>query len=191
MRVIRDLFQLLLLGGYCSLSFGAKAQNAYNPYKDTLGLPNISLISSGYETFATVWRPTGDSLPLYTPDYLNYLAAIGEDTLGLSAAKTEDIRIEDSLVEHVDYFQNIFFDFDNGTITYIAEDKHVVDSIIQLYPDPLYSDKKKYVVWCYNNEQYTVCQVDFEKKVVSYDWYFEDIDNSGTFKFINTQFLEY
>jgi hypothetical protein len=191
MRVIRGLFQLLLLGGFCSLTFGATAQNAYNPYKDTLGLPNISLISSGYETFATVWRPTGDSIPIYTADFLNYLIANGEDTLGLSAAKTEDIRIEDSLVEHVDYFQNVFFDFKNSIITYIAEDKNVVDTIIQLYPDPLNPDAKRYVVWCYTNDRYTICNVDFEKKEVSYDWYFEDIDNSGTFRFVNTQFIEY
>jgi hypothetical protein len=191
MRVIRGILDLLLQGICCFLSFATTAQSAYTSFKDTLGLPNVSLISSGYETFATVWRPTGDSLPLYNPDYLSYLTANGEDTLGLSAAKTEDIRIEDSLVEHVDYFQNIFFDFDNGIVTYIAEDKHVVDTIIQLYPDPLHPNSNKYVVWCNNDGRYTICNVDFKQKVVSYDWYFEEIDNSGTFKFINTQFIEY
>lgn len=191
MRVIRGLFQLLLLGGFCSLSFASIAQNPYTPYKDTLGLPNVSLISSGYETFAQIWKATNDSVPLFTPDHINYLASIGDDTLGLSAINVGGVLIEDSLVEHVDYFQNVFFDFDNGIITYIAEDKHVVDTIIQLYPDPLHLNSNKYVVWCYTNERYTVCQVDFDKNVVSYDWYFEDIDNSGTFRFVNTQFIEY
>lgn len=191
MRVIRGLLNLILLGVFCSLSFGVSAQNPYPPYKDTLGLPNVSLISSGYETFATVWRATNDSVALFTPDHINYLASIGDDTLGLSALKIEEVRIEDSLVEHVDYFQNVFFDFDNGTIAYIAEDKHVVDTIIQLYPDPLNFDSKKYVIWCYNNGRYTVCNLDFEQKVVSYDWYFEQSDNSGTFKFVNSQFIIY
>lgn len=191
MRVIRGLLNLLLLGVFCSQSYALIAQNAYTPFKDTLGLPNVSLISSGYETFATVWRPTGDSLPIYTPDYLNYLAANGEDTLGLSAAKIKDVRVEDSLVEHVDYFQNVFFDFDNGIVTYIAEDKHVVDTIIKLYPDPLHPSSNQYVVWCNCNGRYTFCNVDFKQKIVSYDWYFDDIDNSGTFRFVNTQFIEY
>ena len=191
MRVIRGLLNLLLLGIFSCQSFALTAQNQYTPYKDTLGLPNVSLISSGYETYATVWRQTGDSLPLYTPDYLTFLASTGEDTLGLRTLKIEEVRIEDSLVEHVDYFQNVFFDFDNGIVTYIAEDKLVVDTIIQLYPDPLNPDSRKYVVWCYTNERYTVCHVDFDKNVVSYDWYFEDIDNSGTFRFVNTQFIEY
>lgn len=191
MRVIRGIFSSLILGAFCSQFDDAIAQGAYTPFKDTMGLPNVSLISSGYETFATVWRQSGDSIPIYTADYLNYLAANSEDTSGLSAAKTEDLRIEDSLVNHVDYFQNVFFDFDSGIITYIAEDKHVVDTIIQLYPDPLNPNSRKYVVWCFTNERYTVCQVDFDKKVVSYDWYFEDIDNSGTFRFVNTQFIEY
>jgi len=191
MRVIRGLLNLLLLGVFSCLSFATTAQNQYSPYKDTLGLPNVSLISSGYETFATVWRQTGDSLPLYTPDYLTYLASSGEDTLGLSTLKIEEVRIEDSLVEHVDYFQNVFFDFDNGIVTYIAEDKLVVDTIIQLYPDPLNLESRKYVVWCNSNGRYTICNVDFKQKIVSYDWYFEDIDNSGTFRFVNTQFIEY
>ena len=191
MRVIRGLLNLLLLGIFSCQSFALTAQNQYTPYKDTLGLPNVSLISSGYETFATVWRQTGDSLPLYTPDYLNFLASTGEDTLGLSTLKIEEVRIEDSLVEHVDYFQNVFFDFDNGIVTYIAEDKLVVDTIIQLYPDPLNLESRKYVVWCNSNGRYTICNLDFKQKIVSYDWYFEDIDNSGTFRFVNTQFIEY
>ena len=191
MRVIRGLLNLLLLGIFSCQSFALTAQNQYTPYKDTLGLPNVSLISSGYETYATVWRQTGDSLPLYTPDYLTFLASTGEDTLGLRTLKIEEVRIEDSLVEHVDYFQNVFFDFDNGIVTYIAEDKLVVDTIIQLYPDPLNPDSRKYVVWCNSNDRYTICNLDFKQKIVSYDWYFEDIDNSGTFRFVNTQFIEY
>lgn len=191
MRVIRGLLNLLLLGDFCSLSFATTAQNTYTPYKDTINLPNVSLISVGYETFAVVLRTTGDSIQLYTAALLEALAAEGQDTMGLISRKVADLRLEDSLVEHVDYFQNIFFDFDNGIITYIAEDKHVVDTIIQLYPDPLNPDAKRYVVWCYTDDRYTICNVDFEKKEVSYDWYFEDIDNSGTFRFVNTQFIAY
>lgn len=191
MRVIRGLLNLLLLGVFSCLSFASIAQNPYTPYKDTLGLPNVSLISSGYETFAQVWRATNDSVPLFTPDQINYLASIGDDTLGLSAINVGGVLIEDSLVAHVDYFQNVFFDFENGTITYIAEDKHVVDTIIQLYPDPLNLAAQKYVIWSYNNGRHTVCYLDFEQKIVSYDWYFEESDNSGTFRFVNTQFIEY
>jgi hypothetical protein len=191
MRVIRGIFSSLILGAFCSQFDDAIAQSAYIPLKDTLGLPNFSLISSGYETYATVWKSTGDSIPIYTADYLNYLAANGEDTLGLSAAKTENMRIEDSLVEHVDYLQNVFFDFDNGIITYIAEDKHVVDTIIQLYPDPLNLESKKYVVWSYNNDRSTIYNLDFQNKHVSCDWYFEELDNIGTFRFVNSQFIEY
>ncbi len=191
MRVIRGLLNLILLGVFSCLSFASIAQNPYTPYKDTLGLPNVSLISSGYETFAQVWRATNDSVPLFTQDQINYLASIGDDTLGLSAINVGGVLIEDSLVAHVDYFQNVFFDFENGTITYIAEDKHVVDTIIQLYPDPLNLAAQKYVIWSYNNGRHTVCYLDFEKKVVSYDWYFEESDNSGTFRFVNTQFIEY
>ena len=191
MRVIRGLLNLILLGVFSCLSFASIAQNPYTPYKDTLGLPNVSLISSGYETFAQVWRATNDSVPLFTPDQINYLASIGDDTLGLSAINVGGVLIEDSLVAHVDYFQNVFFDFENGTITYIAEDKHVVDTIIQLYPDPLNLAAQKYVIWSYNNGRHTVCYLDFEQKIVSYDWYFEESDNSGTFRFVNTQFIEY
>ena len=191
MRVIRGLLNLLLLGVFSCLSFASIAQNPYTPYKDTLGLPNVSLISSGYETFAQIWKATNDSVPLFTPDHINYLASIGDDTLGLSAINVGGVLIEDSLVAHVDYFQNVFFDFENGTITYIAEDKHVVDTIIQLYPDPLNLAAQKYVIWSYNNGRHTVCYLDFEQKIVSYDWYFEESDNSGTFRFVNTQFIEY
>ena len=191
MRVIRGLLNVIQLGVFSCLSFTSIAQNPYTPYKDTLGLPNVSLISSGYETFAQVWKATNDSVPLFTPDQINYLASIGDDTLGLSAINVGGVLIEDSLVAHVDYFQNVFFDFENGTITYIAEDKHVVDTIIQLYPDPLNLAAQKYVIWSYNNGRHTVCYLDFEKKVVSYDWYFEESDNSGTFRFVNTQFIEY
>lgn len=191
MRLIRGLLNLILLGVFSCLSFASIAQNPYTPYKDTLGLPNVSLISTGYETFAQVWKATNDSVPLFTPDQINYLASIGDDTLGLSAINIGEVLIEDSLVAHVDYFQNVFFDFENGTITYIAEDKHVVDTIIQLYPDPLNLAAQKYVIWSYNNGRHTVCYLDFEKKVVSYDWYFEESDNSGTFRFVNTQFIEY
>lgn len=191
MRVIRGLLNLLLLGVFSCLSFASIAQNPYTPYKDTLGLPNVSLISSGYETFAQIWKATNDSVTLFTPDHINYLASIGDDTLGLSAINVGGVLIEDSLVAHVDYFQNVFFDFENGTITYIAEDKHVVDTIIQLYPDPLNLAAQKYVIWSYNNGRHTVCYLDFEQKIVSYDWYFEESDNSGTFRFVNTQFIEY
>jgi hypothetical protein len=191
MRVIHGIFSSLILGAFCSQFDDAIAQSAYTPFKDTLELPNVSLISSGYETFAQVWRATNDSVPLFTPDYINYLASIGDDTLGLSAINVGGVLIEDSLVAHVDYFQNVFFDFENGTITYIAEDKHVVDTIIQLYPDPLNLAAHKYVIWSYNNGRHTVCYLDFEKKVVSYDWYFEESDNSGIFRFVNTQFIEY
>jgi hypothetical protein len=191
MRVIRGLLNLILLGVFSCLSFASIAQNPYTPYKDTLGLPNVSLISTGYETFAQVWKATNDSVPLFTPDQINYLASIGDDTLGLSAINVGGVLIEDSLVAHVDYFQNVFFDFENGTITYIAEDKHVVDTIIQLYPDPLNLAAQKYVIWSYNNGRHTVCYLDFEQKIVSYDWYFEESDNSGTFRFVNTQFIEY
>lgn len=79
MRVIRWIFSSLILGAFCSQFDDPIAQSAYTPFKDTLGLPNFSLISSGYETFATVWRPTGDSLPIYTADFLNYHAINGED----------------------------------------------------------------------------------------------------------------
>ena len=191
MRVIRGLLNVIQLGVFSCLSFASIAQNPYTPYKDTLGLPNVSLISSGYETFAQVWKATNDSVPLFTPDQINYLASIGDDTLGLSAINIGEVLIEDSLVAHVDYFQNVFFDFENGTITYIAEDKHVVDTIIQLYPDPLNLAAQKYVIWSYNNGRHTVCYLDFEQKIVSYDWYFEESDNSGTFRFVNTQFIEY
>ena len=191
MRVIRGLLNVIQLGVFSCLSFASIAQNPYTPYKDTLGLPNVSLISSGYETFAQVWKATNDSVPLFTPDQINYLASIGVDTLGLSAINVGGVLIEDSLVAHVDYFQNVFFDFENGTITYIAEDKHVVDTIIQLYPDPLNLAAQKYVIWSYNNGRHTVCYLDFEQKIVSYDWYFEESDNSGTFRFVNTQFIEY
>ena len=191
MRVIRGLLNVIQLGVFSCLSFTSIAQNPYTPYKDTLGLPNVSLISSGYETFAQVWKATNDSVPLFTPDQINYLASIGDDTLGLSAINVGGVLIEDSLVAHVDYFQNVFFDFENGTITYIAEDKHVVDTIIQLYPDPLNLAAQKYVIWSYNHGRHTVCYLDFEQKIVSYDWYFEESDNSGTFRFVNTQFIEY
>jgi hypothetical protein len=130
-------------------------------------------------------------VPLFTPDYINYLASIGDDTLGLSAINVGEVLIEDSLVAHVDYFQNVFFDFENGTITYIAEDKHVVDTIIQLYPDPLNLESKKYVVWSYNNDRSTIYNLDFQNKHVSCDWYFEELDNIGTFRFVNSQFIEY
>ena len=191
MRVIRGLLNLILIGVFSCLSFASIAQNPYTTYKDTFGLPNVSLISSGYETFAQVWRATNDSVPLFTPDHINYLASIGDDTLGLSAINVGEVLIEDSLVAHVDYFQNVFFDFENGTITYIAEDKHVVDTIIQLYPDPLNLESKKYVVWSYNNDRSTIYNLDFQNKHVSCDWYFEELDNIGTFRFVNSQFIEY
>ena len=151
------LTQVLLSGTPTS----ALAQNPYAPFKDTLELANVSLISNGYEIFATVWRPD------------------------------EGVQLQDSLVEHVDYFQNIFFDFDHGTITYIGEGKHMTDTIVQVYVDPLNPESKKYEVWCYTNERYNICHVDYQNKTVTYDWYFADIDNSGTFRFVNTQFIEY
>jgi hypothetical protein len=191
MRVIRVLFNLIQFGVFYLITSDARAQDTSTAYKDTLGLPNISLISSGYETFATVWRPIGDSILLFTTDNLNEIASLGEDTTGLRMIKTIDMRFEDSLVEHVDYLQNVFFDFDNGIITYIAEDKHVVDTIIQLYPDPLNLESKKYVVWSYNNDRSTIYNLDFQNKHVSCDWYFEELDNIGTFRFVNSQFIEY
>ncbi len=146
LRVVKFFF----LSSPC-LTYG---QDAVEPFKDTLGLPNFSIVSTGYETFASVLKPTGDSIPAYNPELLNFLLTLGEDTTGLSSKKIDQWVFQDSLVEHVDYFQNIFFDFKSGTVTYVADDKYNVDTIAQVYPDPINTEECAYVVWIYTNGGY-------------------------------------
>ena len=183
LRVVKFLF----------LSFTCQTygQDVYEPFKDTIGLPNFSIVSTGYETIASVLKPTGDSIQAYPTELLDFLVSLGEDTTGLSSKKIDEWVFQDSLVEHVDYFQNIFFDFKNATVTYVADDKYNVDTIVQVYPDPIKTEECAYVVWIYSNGGYHICTVNLDKKEVTYEWYFEQKDYSGTFKFVNSQFIEY
>jgi hypothetical protein len=183
LRIVKFLF----------LSFTCQiyGQDAVEPFKDTIGLPNFSIVSAGYEILANVFKPSGDSVPTYTPDHLDFLVSLGEDTSGLSSKKIDEWVFQDSLVERVDYFQNIFFDFKSGTVTYVADDKYNVDTIAQVYADPINTEECAYVVWIYTNGGYNTCTVNLDKKELTYDWYFEDKDYSGTFKFVNSQFIEY
>ena len=183
LRIVKFLFFT-----FPCLTYG---QDAVEPFKDTLGLPNFSIISTGYETLASVLHPTGDSIPAYSAEQIDFLVSLGEDTTGLSSKKIDQWEFQDSLVEHVDYFQNIFFDFKSGTVTYVADDKYNVDTIAQVYPDPINTEECAYVVWIYTNGGYNTCTVNLDKKELTYDWYFEGKDYSGTFKFVNSQFIEY
>ena len=166
-------------------------QDTIQPFKDTIGLPNFSVISTSYETFAIVFKTTGDSILDYEKEYLDYLVASGNDTTGLTNKKIEEWDFQDSLVEHVDYFQNIFFDFKNGTVTYIAEDKNDVDTIFQVYPDPINTEACAYVLWILANGGYNICHVNYDKSELSYDHYFFDINTNGTYRMINSQFIQY
>jgi hypothetical protein len=183
LRVVKFLF----LSSPC-LTYG---QDAVEPFKDTIGLPNFSIVSTGYETFASVLKPTGDSIQAYPTELLDFLVSLGEDTTGLSNKKIDEWVFQDSLAEHVDYFQNIFFDFKSGVVTYVADDKYNVDTIAQIYPDPINTEECTYVVWIYSNGGYNTCTLNLDKKELTYNWYFEDKDYSGTFKFVNSQFIEY
>jgi hypothetical protein len=191
MKILRwgqlSVVKFLFLSFTCQI-YG---QEAVEPFKDTIGLPNFSIVSAGYETLASVFQPTGDSIPVYTSEQLDFLVSLGEDTTGLSNKKTDEWVFQDSLVEHVNYLQNIFFDFKNGTVTYVADDKYNVDTIAQVYPNPINTEACAYVVWIYTNGGYNTCNVDLDKEELTYDWYFEDMDYSGTFKFINSQFISY
>jgi hypothetical protein len=166
-------------------------QDTIEPFKDTIGLPNFSVISTGYEIFASVFKTTGDSILAYDKEFLDYLAASGNDTTGLTNKKIEEWDFQDSLVEHVDYFQNIFFDFKNGTVTYIAEDKNNLDTIIQVFPDPINTEACAYVVWISTNGGYNICHVNYDESALSYEYYFPDLETSGTFRAINSQFIQY
>jgi hypothetical protein len=191
MKILRQGQSRIVKFLFLSFTCQTYGQDAVVPFKDTLGLPNFSIVSTGYETFASVLKPTGDSIPAYNLELLDFLISLGEDTTGLSSRKIDEWVFKDSLVEHVDYFQNIFFDFKNGTVSYVADDKYDVDTISQVYPDPINTEECAYVVWIYSHGGYNTCTVNLDKKELTYDWYFEDKDYSGTFKFVNSQFIEY
>jgi hypothetical protein len=100
LRVVKFIF----------LSFTCQTygQDAVEPFKDTLGLPNFSIVSTGYETLASVLKPTGDSIQAYPTELLDFLVSLGEDTTGLSSKKIDEWVFQDYLVEHVDYFKTSF-----------------------------------------------------------------------------------
>jgi hypothetical protein len=176
---------------FLSSSVRTYGQDSIEPFKDTIGLPNFSIVSTGYQTYASVFHATGDSILAYDKEFLDYLLANGNDTTGLTNRKIEEWDFQDSLVEHIDYFQNISFDFKFGTVTYVADDKYNVDTIAQVYPDPISTEACTYIVWIYTNGGYYTCKVNLDMKELTYDWYFEDMDYSGTFRFVNSQFIQY
>ena len=164
------------------------------PFKDTFNLPNFSLISTGLDYVYERLVYDKDSTPLYSEEELQEFVKLGWDPAPYASIKEIKTWFVDSLITTIYYQQNVFFDFKNSTVTFVADDKNITDTIINIYIDPKSSEPNRYWV----STVYSMFGIDFNKQtIIQFSGFYDPRDENqetwypGEIRLIGTKFIEY